>query len=635
MYRRCFLILLTATLLSFPTSSALATDDISFTTTRLNDFASTAVWISNKIGFDIGGLIVPIFTKEKEIATPDFQPTAEYKKSFVEYFTPQNYKDDGKHIDWDEQENPIFYTALYGAILKVDAEHSDHPEPTDCYISEKMEKSSDVPFAPLAFQKAREADASLGINPVDPDENGVIDFNLPSAVIGGMKGAEDCKKHDAGFERTKLENESKQLAEFGGGTSIWGSMTTTIMIAVTKIIQGVETVIQDYLHVPEKREVILTMKKKQPYHSIQTHDGGGPEREAGKYSGNSAKSGGWAAFTLREEDKKEVPSSSLQPYEITVAGFRQKPLEAAYDLFNISQVRQQQASCYMVPDTTNTSLGNLQDNVAIAGDTGNKIPIKPECEPIVAKCPIDLIAEGAAKTSSSCNLCNTGSYTSSNTYLTPLEKGSLPSGIPPLMKKVLEAAGATYNVPASVLLGTMLEEGSFEHADVWKWSDETVKQFSDCTIKDPMPSCDEFAHPVTGAKGPFGFIQNWWDNYIETGGPYKAYESDPAWKEVLANIPKGNITQCNFVDAAFTAARELGEDQSHLYVPGLPGSCPVNGSSVSIYTGNDRPQSCSSWSQERVVLSRLQYGDRVCSTGIGRMVSTYKGISCGGGSSSF
>jgi hypothetical protein len=632
MARRIVIVALLVATLVIPYHRAFATDDTAFTTTRLSRVASVVVEIGNSIGFDIFGFIIPIFNKEKQIAAPDHEPTAIWKEAFNEYFTPQNHKEDGKHIDWAPDQ--LEYSALYGAILKTDAEHSNHPPPTDCIISTGPEISSPIPFAELDFQKAREADAWLGINPVDPDETGVIDYNLPPKIITGMDGAEDCKKMDPGVELTKVENNARRLSQFGEGAIITQDQAheiDMIWITIWKLIKGVWTEVSKLLEEPNPQGVILTMKKRLPYYHIMCHDGGCPPNEAGEYSGNAAESGGYAAFTLREEDKKPLEDASLQPYEIMVAGFPQKPLLASYDIRNQSETRQKQAACYMVPDTTGASYGDVQAVTAIGG----KLNINSECKPKLALCPIDLVEQGQAKSSGSCNLSNTGSYTSSDAYLTEQEKAALPNGIPPLMKKVLEAAGATYNVPASVLLGTMLEEGSFSHADVWSWSDETVRQFSDCTIKDPMPSCEAFAHPTTGAKGPFGFIQNWWDQYIESGGPYKAYEGDATWQEVLTEIPEGNITQCNFVDAAFTAARELGEDQSHLYVSGIPTVCPLQSGTINVYQGTDIPGSCSAWSAERTALARLQYGDRVCDLSVERMVNTYRNFSAGGGNESF
>lgn len=350
-----------------------ATTDKSFTTVRLNKFGSVVIRVGQAIGFNISGLITPIFNKEKQIAAPNHEPTATWKAAFNEYFTPQSYRDDGNHVDWDADANPVFYTALYGAILKADAEHSNHPDPTDCYISTNPEKSADVPFAPLDFQKAREADAWLGTNPVNPDTNGVVDFNLPSKTIAGMNSGEDCKKHDDGFERNPLENNLRALSQFGTGTLIEGHEITDIFTIITKwvIDHWVEETI--WKEEPKYNEVLLTMKKNLPWYHIKTHDGGGPEDEAGEYSGNSAISGGWTAFTLREEDKKPVVPASLQPYEIKILEFPQKPLEASYDLMNIAQVRMQQAACYVTPYTPKN---NPQADAALGGI----IKIQDECQ---------------------------------------------------------------------------------------------------------------------------------------------------------------------------------------------------------------------------------------------------------------
>lgn len=634
MIRRSISIFILLVCLSIPLETTNASSDKSFTTMRLNKFGSVIIRLGEKFGFDIGGLIKPFFTKEGNIAIPNFAPTADWLDAAEGYMTPQEYIQDGKHLSWVTE---IFYTALYGAILKTSAPHGTEEVSPECIISTGLERSAGLPDARRDFENARRVDAWYGINPVDPDDSGVVNFDLPQVALAGMDAGEQCKLHQPGYEQPPVENDLRSFSQFGGpGTLIEGHELETIMIIVNFFnrITGEMGQREEYDKEMHKDDVILTKAVKQLYHSIQCHHGGCPSNEAGEYSGTADVSGGWTAFLLREEDKKPFTPASVQPYDICIAGgFECKTGDFSYDLKNLSDRRTEQAACYVVPDTTGNSYGDVQAVAAVGGDKDRKID--PMCKPKIAQCPIDLIEQGAAKSDGACNLKNTASYTSSTTYLTESEKASLPGGIPPLMIKVLQAAGATYNVPASVLLGTMLEEGSFTHAEVWKWTDDTVKQFSDCTVKDPMPSCEEFAHPTTGAKGPFGFIQNWWENYIESGGPYKAYEGDPVWKEVLASFPKENITQCNFVDAAFTAARELGEDQSHLYVPGIPISCPSSFGTINVYQGGDIPGSCSAWSAERTALARLQYGDRVCDLTVERMVKTYNGFSAGGGNVSF
>lgn len=641
MVRRFLLLFSLIFLMAVPLQSVYASSDKAFTTLRLNKFGSVVIVLGTKFGFDIGGLITPFFTKLGDIAVPNFKPTADWLSGAKGFITPQQYSDDGKHIDWDAGANPIFYTALYGAILKTEAPHGTKEVSPECVISKGNEKSDDLPQdANDNFQRAREYDGWFGINPVDPNDSGIIDFNLPSLQLGGMNAAEDCKKHQAGFEQPPVKHDVKELSEFAGtGTKIEGHELETIIKIVEFFneLTGKTELKKEAEMEMHRDDTILTKDVKEPYHSIQCHHGGCPSNEAGEYSGTADKSGGWTAFLLREEDKKPFVPASIQQYKIKIVGFDQKPGDFSYDLKNLSDRRTEQAACYVVPDTSNTTQGDVQAKTAVGGNKDRLID--PMCKPPPpGQCPIDLIEQGAISGDASCGLCNTGVYTSSGTYLTDFEKGALPGGIPPLMQKVLQAAGSTYHVPASVLLATMLEEGSFEHPDVWQWSDDTVRQWSDCTVKDPMTSCREFGYDTSeGATGPFGFIANWWQNYIDTGGPYKAYENDPKWKNALA-IAKPNYSECNFVDAAFTAARELGEDQSHYqpaYVPPAPLTCSVNGTLHDLNISSV-PSSCSDWNTSRAVLARLQYGDRNCEdTGNARVARTFDTMSCGGGRASF
>lgn len=646
--RRFFALASLLFILSAAAPRVHASTDVSFTTTRLNVFGSAAVEIGHRFGVDISGLIKPFYTKEGEIAHPDHTPTAGFKSSFNDWLTPQQYKDDGKHIDWDAIKNPIFYTSLYGAIIKVSADHSNNPPPTDCFISTGLEKSPPITDATLEMQKAQELDANLSLHKIDPNENGVIDFNQPSLVLSGMNPNEDCKKNQPGAEALPKGESLTALSSFGQGTNLFGEFITSIFTWVTKHWpDGSTTQEQDFEETPTLSQVILTLKKKLPYYNCMMHDAGGPENESGDCGVDAFKWGGWTASGLREEDMKPVEPASVQGYDIQVLGVPQGHLDASYDLKFRQENYISTYTCYGLPDTSQTTYDNIQKNFVIGGLTNlasalginthsgveNSIDIYDKCAPVVGNCPIDLIEQGSYPSDNACNLCNASSYTSSDTFLTPLEKEAFPNGIPPLMQKVLEAAGSTYHVPASVLLATMLEEGAFEHSDVWTWTDETVKEFSDCTIKDPMVHCyDEgIAHPVTGAAPPFGFIQNWWDQFIESGGPYVGLENDPEWKDIIANIPKENITQCNFVDAAFGAARELGEDASHYqpdFVPPAPLQCTVLGVNHNMNITN-LPASCSSWDLDRVILARLQYGDRNCADpGVVRVAQTYDAISC-------
>ena len=597
-----------------------------FTTTRLQDWASTAIRYGEAFGFNIAGLIMPSFNDDKQTAIFGYEPYAITASKFGERNLPGALRPNGKVKDWDA-DHEVRREALYGAILKASAEHGDNVTSDECYISEDNQISDPInPVRPL-WQNGYILDAMIGLQSIDP-VGGVFDFNRPKMHLAGMNPGEDCKKHFAGIEEKPVENPQVQLSHFGGESAIEAFMRDTIFTIIQKIVTyadgttGVEET-KEYERENAHQQVILTKKERQPYQesncdfSIKPCAG----NMVGNYSKDLDKHGGFPAGFIADKKQEDVEAHATLYDKVTIVGFPAGNVED-FDL-NANKMKHGflTMACTGVPS-------NLQDK-AIVGDKGASQKILEYCgEKEPGKCPIDLIEAGLAKSSGSCNLKNPGAYTSSNTYLTSLEKQALPSGVTPLMRKVLEAAGATYNVPASVLLGTMLEEGSFNHADVWSWTDENVRLYSDCTKKDPMPSCREFGSNTSeGATGPFGFISNWWNNYIETGGPFKAYESDPAWKEALTKA-KPNYSECNFVDAAFTAARELGEDASHYqpaYVPPAPQSCTIDGST---YNTNISfiPASCSSWTADTVALARMQYGDRTCSADVGRMVRTYKGI---------
>lgn len=597
--------ILAGAIICAPLTPALASDDRAYTTVRLNKFGSVIIKTGQKFGFDISGLVIPFFTKDGELAGPDHQPTATWKAAFSEYLTPQNYKDDGKHIDWDAGANPIYYTSYYGAILKTDAEHSNHPEPTDCYISTTFQKTPDIPFAPLDFQKAREADGWLGISPVDPNDSGIVDFNLPSKTIGGMNPAEDCKKHDLGFERDPVEVDVTQFAQFGAGTAVYGFETTTIMTIVREFVEAIGEWVerQEYEKEPHKDDVILTEKKMFPWYHVGCHDGGCPANESGEFSGNSPESGGYTAFTLREEDKKPLEDASKQPYEISVLGFKQRPFLASYDIRNQSEVRQKQAACYSVPDTSNTSMGNLQDTAAIGG----KLLIRPECSPIVLACG----GEPPKFTgSSSCNQCspNMSGWA---------ESGTVPGNkLPQNLINMVEQVGQAFGVPPASILAAMYHEGAFVSTQLDPtlyqsgpftgadaWTDENVIKWSTCG--QTMPNCpledNAFANcHVGGANSEqcskaivgTGMIPYW---FWGTGGGSDVWN---AVQKIDPSRTQETINPCNLLDSVAALGKALS--MWGLY-PRTPATC-YNRPMTSASAGTCSP---SSWSDDKIVQSHV------------------------------
>lgn len=380
---KLILSLLLAAFLLVPHSVVLASSDKAFNTTRLNKFGSVAIVLGNKFGFDISGFIIPFFNKERQTAVPDFYPGADFKEGISQYTLPQSKVDLGKIINWNEAENPVFLTALYGAILQTDAEHSNHPEKTDCFITETMERSSDLPDAPTHFQWGQWLNGIYGIRELLPTDEGtgVHDFNRPSLVIAGMNPNEDCKKHELGFELEKAENDTEQLAAFGAGTETEGHEVTTIMTIVEKIIDGIMTLVEEPETEPHKDDVILTMDQKQPWFNFMCNDYWCPGNETSDDSSETDKTGGWTNFLFSFHQQEKVLAASLQPYKIKILNFPQKPIEKSYDAFNQSEYGMKGAGCSVSPYTPEK---NIQEDLTLGG----KVKIIDRCIP--APTPADM-----------------------------------------------------------------------------------------------------------------------------------------------------------------------------------------------------------------------------------------------------
>lgn len=599
-----------------------ATTDVAFTTTRLNKFGSVIIKVGQKFGFDISGLVHPIFNDEDQLAAPDHEPEAKWSDAFLEYFTPQQHKDDGKHIAWDANANPVFYTGYYGAILKTDAEHSNHPEPTDCYISTTYEKSSDVPWAPLSFMNARRSAAWLGIDPVDPVD-GVVNFNLPSLVIAGMNPNEDCKKHEPGEEQLPVENDAVKLAQFGAGTQVEGHETVSIFETIRKWVVDHWEEETDYAEEQHKDDVILTIKKKLPWYHIQCLWGGCPSNEAGEFSGTSDINGGQASFTLREEDKKPIVAASEQAYKILVGIFPQKPLEASYDIKNQVNTRLKQEACYMVPDTSNRKdKRNLQNDVAIGDPNGGPIaaavagaaaavqgiiPIGDMCSPEVPACG------GEPPTFSGSSSCSQCSPNMSGLA----ESGTVPGNkLPDNLIKMVEEVGEAFGVPPASILTAMYHEGAFVSTQLDQgiyqagpftggdaWTDENVIKWSTCG--QTMPNCplegNTFAEcnidgPGGGQCGKAivgtGVIPKW---FWGSGGASDIWN---AVQQIDSKRTQETISPCNLLDSVAALGKALSIWGQY---PRIPDQC--YGYSMT----SSSPGSCSpsSWSDDKIVQSHV------------------------------
>ncbi len=593
--------------------------------------------IGNSVGFSLVGDVLPIVVDPKKRAAPDLEPYAISAQKAAKWAQPMAVQ--SNRIDWTT-DNPI--SAKYCATLIIKAPWNPKAVP---YVYAKTidttELSKLYPYSQM-FGQSFEAMASLyGLlrkMPVD----GKYNFDWPVNVVTNIVDG-DCGMQDPGTPNKSITANVGPLAKFPeASTSVSAPYTQSTSI-LTRVGNEIVRIV-DYVTQSIPMHFILTdrsrMGQMQNVFCFPGRCNG--ESTDDPRAAKLADNNGSVAGSLLPMDyfKKPIEFNTWVSQTFNV-GLRQFPggktsveVNVPYKNANSGIEDDKASACMYTPlkEQQRTVFGHDVDYAAFSDKCKPKPP---------AQCPIDLIEAGQAKTVPACNLTNAGSYASVSFVNTTIPgqmkkySDSLPSGIPPLMQKVLNAAGAAYNVPAALLLGTMMEEGAFRHAGTWDWTDENVKKFSDCNVIDPIKNCNDPAFmSKTGAKGPFGFITDpWWKQYMDDGGPYKNSVSDPQWKAVVDKIPKENITQCNFTDAAFMTARELWQDQSHYYDPNdptnnlaVPPACGVDGTSYNfgIYT---RPASCGSWTTDQVALARFQYDDRECTDQLTRMVKTFHGFS--------
>jgi hypothetical protein len=301
-------------------------------------------------------------------------------------------------------------------------------------------------------------------------------------------------------------------------------------------------------------------------------------------------------------------------------------LQMAYKNANSGTEDMKTGACFYTPASAQSSLaiGHAADYRTFA-DHCNPQPPPPEC-------PIDVVLnDNPTIPDTSCKLTNASAYPKDSNLLSPVEQTAFPNGMPANLVKVLDYVGGLYSVPPSVVLANMLQEGAFKHYPTWQWTDATVKTYSNCTITEPMPSCnDSDFQSSTGAKGPLGIFQAQTDKVDLTStdeytNPYWKILNDPKFKDVLKNRPKGTFGACNFFDAALFAAWDIYENQEHIYGIAVPPACTINGVDYPLSQDTNRAASCSDWKPDRAGLARWQYDDRQCDVGIPNTEKTFSG----------
>jgi hypothetical protein len=118
--------------------------------------------------------------------------------------------------------------------------------------------------------------------------------------------------------------------------------------------------------------------------------------------------------------------------------------------------------------------------------------------------------------------------------------------VPAIAERILGAAGDKSGVNGALLLAVISGEGGWIGSGArLNWTDENVRAWSEPWYA-RIPGCNDM---VTSAQGPFGLITTWFDQAVADGG-YHSSRVSPTDSSVV-------VSKCNFIDAAYAAARLL------------------------------------------------------------------------------
>jgi hypothetical protein len=465
----------------------------------------------------------------------------------------------------------------------------EEEEELDPYISKPVPELSET------FQLSYQLGPILGDKfSYSPEDDGTYNFNkFKPLLIDGEPP--ECDKTLLGTETEKVTTELSTGGEFFDFVSLVTFTISELLRNITSTSRGELASAQTGTYYEASERYTVSQEKGEVSYL--------PEKEQEE----TEKAGGALNTFFPKIIQKYITDDEKEEGAQLNFEFRGKPVRTNDFAANLIQEAAVKTGCMLFPK-------ELQNKFFEDGKCQMEVP-----ETIPAgNCPIDEIAQmkntGGAQ---SCKLCNTSSYGS---QLSAQENASLPQGIPPLMQKVLEVAGAQYGVPASILLAMMREEGAFTFQEL-EWNEENVKKYSDCTVKDPIPDCRAHRVGSSGATGPFGWLDWQWTRLTEFS------------QAVLERVPgrqKDTISECNFVDAAFASAKLIARDKSHLTSPAAMANCPAD----QVYTGNVRATSCGNWTPQRAATARIQYSDQRCAAntlpaGAVRTVNTFNTLTCG------
>lgn len=163
----------------------------------------------------------------------------------------------------------------------------------------------------------------------------------------------------------------------------------------------------------------------------------------------------------------------------------------------------------------------------------------------------------------------------------------------PLAQKILASAGAAYGVPAANIYAAMKHEGVDWPAFQGKFAnDDDVRKWSNGVScgGEEMPGCD---NSIETTQPPFGFLSHWF--YLGDG-------NNAIWSAVQKIDPtrdsKDKVSRCNFLDAAFAAAKSLRQGSSNTTATTSCGQYSFD---------TTQPSSCSDWTDTKIAQSQVGY----------------------------
>lgn len=533
-----------------------------------------------RFGFKLTDFIMPIFDAEKRIALPVLKPFAELQSKFVEYLNPQVVTDNSIP---NTAENPV--SAIFCSINTTKEPHSGdirEDEPAeDVQISENWEYAQETAQAAYNLNST-----NLGLSQRTP-RYGKYNWYRPTIVMNNADPMKFCDYREDGIAAEPISTVITQLAGFTSGTEV-------MLMPILSIIGYDDDGNATFEESTAREETRLTEEMNRGQVALEIGHVGDPTKKEVEKSPfpetiRTAVTRGWTFNFLSEIQAAIKPvGNGLTDYCYKVKWFPGcAAIQSKSNLFNNLKERTQQAGCAVVPDGQdyNASIGS--------GDTALAL----ECDTKPMKCPIDVIKENAQASQCSANLAGLQSFGG--------------TALSPLAVKVLETAADAYHVPVSVLAGTMIHEGAFNtNLHAWDFTnDANIEAYSNCSNSEPMPACSN----GNGSYGPFGWRDARWLAYMND--PQNPYVGKPGsvnvelagLDDVLKNLK--TFSYCNFTDAAFMAARAIFEDFSINMTSNTPAMCeaPPPYGNIPMYTDTIRPDSCDSWTAERVATTRYNY----------------------------